>query len=75
MIMILMVYMICELWQIIEIMGNRVGVPMKVAVKRAKDNLVTLTVIPEEFKSDNVSFMWKIWDYLDNRHCITKTRL
>ena len=75
MIMILMVYVICELWQITEIMGNRVGVPMKVAVKRAKDNLVTLTVIPEEFKSDNVSFMWKIWDYLDNRHCITKTRL
>ena len=66
MIMILMVYMIFELWQIIEIMGNRVGVPMKVAVKRAKDNLVTLTVIPEEFKSYNVSFMRKIWDNLQN---------
>ncbi|KAL4636957.1 hypothetical protein ACB098_03G034200 [Castanea mollissima] len=38
--------------EIIEIMGDRVGVPMKVAVKRAKDNLVTLTVIPEESKSD-----------------------
>ena len=68
MIMILMVYMICELWQIIEIMGDRVGVPMKVAVKRAKDNLVTLTVIPEEFKSykEYVSFMRKIWDHLQN---------
>ncbi|KAK7820100.1 putative protease do-like 14, partial [Quercus suber] len=38
--------------EIIEIMGDRVGVPMKVALKRAKDNLVTLTVIPEESKSD-----------------------
>ena len=58
--------MICELWQIIEIMGDRVGVPMKVAVKRANDDLVTLTVIPEEFKSYNVSFMRKIWDNLQN---------
>ena len=58
--------MICELWQIIEIMGDRVGVPMKVAVKRANDDLVTLTVIPEEFKSYNVSFMRKIWDHLQN---------
>ena len=58
--------MIFELWQIIEIMGDRVGVPLKVAVKRAKDNLVTLTVIPEEFKSYNVSFMRKIWDNLQN---------
>ena len=47
-----MVYMICELLQIIEIMGDRVGVPMKAVVKRANDNLVTLTVIPEESKSD-----------------------
>lgn len=38
--------------EIIEIMGDRVGVPMKAVVKRANDNLVTLTVIPEESKPD-----------------------
>ena len=36
-------------------MGDRVGVPMKAVVKRANDNLVTMTVNPEESKPD----MWK----------------
>lgn len=41
-----------NLWQVIEIMGDRVGVPMKVVIKRASDKLVTLTVIPEESNID-----------------------
>lgn len=38
--------------QIIEIMGDRVGEPLKVVVQRANDKLVTLTVIPEEANPD-----------------------
>ncbi|KAB1201108.1 putative protease Do-like 14 [Morella rubra] len=38
--------------EIIEIMGDRIGVPLKVLVKRANDNLVTLTVSPEESNPD-----------------------
>ncbi|KAJ7977950.1 Protease Do-like 14 [Quillaja saponaria] len=38
--------------EVIEIMGDRVGVPMKVLVKRAADKLVTLTVVPEESNLD-----------------------
>ncbi|KAF6135982.1 hypothetical protein GIB67_006874 [Kingdonia uniflora] len=34
--------------EIIEEMGDKVGKPLKVVVKRAKDELVTLTVVPEE---------------------------
>ncbi|KAL7205245.1 hypothetical protein ACSBR2_018224 [Camellia fascicularis] len=34
--------------EIVELMEDRIGVPFKVVVKRAKDTLVTLTVIPEE---------------------------
>ncbi|XP_024026917.1 putative protease Do-like 14 [Morus notabilis] len=34
--------------EVIETMGDRVGEPLKVVVKRPKDKLVTLTVIPEE---------------------------
>lgn len=41
-----------KLWQVIEIMGDRVRVPMKVLVKRASDKLATLTVIPEESNLD-----------------------
>ncbi|KAL9447291.1 hypothetical protein AB3S75_014879 [Citrus x aurantiifolia] len=38
--------------EIIEIMGDRVGEPLKVVVQRANDKLVTLTVIPEEANPD-----------------------
>lgn len=34
--------------EIIEIMGDKTGKPLKVVVKRANDRSVTLTVIPEE---------------------------
>nr|XP_029122434.1 putative protease Do-like 14 isoform X2 [Elaeis guineensis] len=34
--------------EIIEIMGDKVGQPLKVLVKREKNTLVTLTVVPEE---------------------------
>lgn len=34
--------------EIIDIMGDKVGVPIKVAVKRANNKSVTLTVVPEE---------------------------
>ncbi|KAM7469673.1 hypothetical protein LguiA_007856 [Lonicera macranthoides] len=34
--------------EIIEIMGDKIGKPLKVVVKRAKDRSATLTVIPEE---------------------------
>ncbi|GMN43895.1 hypothetical protein TIFTF001_013082 [Ficus carica] len=34
--------------EVIETMGDRVGEPLKVVVRRPKDKLVTLTVIPEE---------------------------
>jgi len=33
-------------------MGDKVGVPIKVVVKRRGDKLVTLTVIPEEANLD-----------------------
>ncbi|KAF3454517.1 hypothetical protein FNV43_RR04965 [Rhamnella rubrinervis] len=35
--------------EIIEIMGDRIGVPLKAVVERAKDKQVTLTVTPEEY--------------------------
>ncbi|KAK7337769.1 hypothetical protein VNO77_18356 [Canavalia gladiata] len=38
--------------EVIEILGDKVGVPVKVLVKRAGDELVTLTVIPEESNLD-----------------------
>ncbi|GAU11504.1 hypothetical protein TSUD_344940 [Trifolium subterraneum] len=38
--------------EVIEMMGDKVGVPMKVVVKRANDKLATLTVIPEESNLD-----------------------
>ncbi|KAK7258893.1 hypothetical protein RIF29_24482 [Crotalaria pallida] len=38
--------------EVIEIMGDKVGVPIKVLVKRGRDKLVTLTVIPEESSID-----------------------
>ncbi|XP_027107717.1 putative protease Do-like 14 [Coffea arabica] len=38
--------------EIIEIMGDKVGKPLEVVVKRAKDKTVTLTVIPEEANPD-----------------------
>ncbi|XP_061360273.1 putative protease Do-like 14 [Gastrolobium bilobum] len=38
--------------EVIEIMGDKVGVPIKVLVKRASDTLVTLTVIPEDSDLD-----------------------
>ncbi|KAL2345676.1 hypothetical protein Fmac_006961 [Flemingia macrophylla] len=41
-----------RLEEVIEILGDRVGVPIKVLVKRAGDKLVTLTVIPEEANID-----------------------
>ncbi|XP_038717991.1 putative protease Do-like 14 isoform X1 [Tripterygium wilfordii] len=34
--------------EIIEVMEDRIGVPLKVVVKRANDNVETLTVVPEE---------------------------
>ncbi|PKI74044.1 hypothetical protein CRG98_005522 [Punica granatum] len=34
--------------EIIEIMGDHIGVPMMVVVKRAKDRVVTLTATPDE---------------------------
>ncbi|XP_058738560.1 putative protease Do-like 14 [Vicia villosa] len=41
-----------SLKEVIEMMGDKVGVPMKVVVKRANDKLATLTVIPEESNLD-----------------------
>ncbi|XP_020210957.1 putative protease Do-like 14 [Cajanus cajan] len=41
-----------RLEEVIEILGDKVGVPIKVLVKRAGDKLVTLTVIPEEANLD-----------------------
>ncbi|XP_015570630.1 putative protease Do-like 14 isoform X2 [Ricinus communis] len=38
--------------EIIEIMGDRVRIPLKVVVKRSNDILATLTVIPEEANPD-----------------------
>ncbi|XP_068495559.1 putative protease Do-like 14 isoform X2 [Phaseolus vulgaris] len=41
-----------RLKEVIEILGDKVGVPVKVVVKRRGDKLVTLTVIPEEANLD-----------------------
>ncbi|KAK7284368.1 hypothetical protein RJT34_19113 [Clitoria ternatea] len=41
-----------SLTEVIEIMGDKVGVAVKVLVKRAGNKLVTLTVIPEESNLD-----------------------
>lgn len=38
--------------EIVEIMGDTVGEPLKVVVQRANDRLVTLTVVPEEANPD-----------------------
>ncbi|XP_057962857.1 putative protease Do-like 14 isoform X2 [Malania oleifera] len=38
--------------EIIDIMGDKVGIPLKVLVKRANDISVTLTVVPEEANPD-----------------------
>ena len=37
-----------EMEQIVELMDDKVGIPLKVVVKREKGTSVTLTVIPEE---------------------------
>lgn len=37
-------------WQIIDLMENKVGVPIKVLVKRARNQAKILTVVPEEAK-------------------------
>lgn len=34
--------------QIVELMGEEVGAALKVVVKRGKDSLETMTVVPEE---------------------------
>ncbi|PKA55950.1 Putative protease Do-like 14 [Apostasia shenzhenica] len=39
--------------EIIEIMGDKVGLPIKVVVKRANNKLATLTVVPEEANRDS----------------------
>jgi HtrA serine peptidase 2 len=39
-------------WQIIEIMGDRVGKHLEVVLKRPNDVVVNLTVIPEEANPD-----------------------
>ena len=36
------------LWQIVELMGEEVGAALKVVVKRGKDSLETMAVVPEE---------------------------
>ena len=38
--------------QIIDIMGDKIGKPLRVVVKRAHDKSVTLTVTPEEANPD-----------------------
>lgn len=38
--------------QIIEIMGDKIGKPLRVVVKRAHDKSLTLTVTPEEANPD-----------------------
>ncbi|XP_077229190.1 trypsin family protein with PDZ domain-containing protein isoform X2 [Tasmannia lanceolata] len=38
--------------EVIDIMGDKVGMPLKVLVKRANNKLVTLTVVPEEANPD-----------------------
>ncbi|KAI8548036.1 hypothetical protein RHMOL_Rhmol07G0241700 [Rhododendron molle] len=38
--------------EVIEIMGDKVGIPLKAVVKRASDSSATLTVIPEEANPD-----------------------
>lgn len=38
--------------EIIELMGDKVGKPLKVVVNRAKDGFVTLEVVPEEANPD-----------------------
>ncbi|XP_054802381.1 putative protease Do-like 14 [Prosopis cineraria] len=41
-----------RIMEVVEIMENRVGVPIEVLVKRARDKVATLTVIPEESNPD-----------------------
>ncbi|CAH1444218.1 unnamed protein product [Lactuca virosa] len=43
---------VASIKEVIEIMGDKVGKPMKVVVKRAKNTCITLTVIPEEANPD-----------------------
>ncbi|XP_062084792.1 putative protease Do-like 14 [Humulus lupulus] len=38
--------------EVLDILGDRLGEPLKVVVKRAQNRLVTLTVIPEESNPD-----------------------
>ncbi|XP_022938301.1 putative protease Do-like 14 isoform X2 [Cucurbita moschata] len=38
--------------EIIEIMGDRVGIPLKAVVKRSLNGIITLTVLPEESNPD-----------------------
>ncbi|KAG7021094.1 putative protease Do-like 14 [Cucurbita argyrosperma subsp. argyrosperma] len=38
--------------EIIEIMGDRVGIPLKAVVKRSLNSIITLTVLPEESNPD-----------------------
>ncbi|CAK9314979.1 unnamed protein product [Citrullus colocynthis] len=43
---------VASIKEIIEIMGDRVGVPLKAVVKRSLNNTITLTVLPEESNPD-----------------------
>ncbi|XP_015875044.3 putative protease Do-like 14 isoform X1 [Ziziphus jujuba] len=43
---------VASIKEIIDIMGDRVGVPLKAVVKRANNKQATLTVVPEEVKHD-----------------------
>ncbi|CAK9152204.1 unnamed protein product, partial [Ilex paraguariensis] len=43
---------IVSIKEIVDIMGDKVGKPLKVVVKRANSSSETLTVIPEEANPD-----------------------
>ncbi|KAI3752493.1 hypothetical protein L2E82_24526 [Cichorium intybus] len=43
---------VASIKEVIEIMGDKVGKPLKVVVKRGKNTCITLTVIPEEANPD-----------------------
>lgn len=43
---------VASIKEIIEIMGDRIGVPLKAVVKRSLNSTITLTVLPEESNPD-----------------------
>ena len=43
---------ILQIFQVVEIMADRVGIPIEVSVKRAGGKMAKLTVIPEECLPD-----------------------